>query len=68
MMRYLLTRATTVAVAVVLAACTTVDSDVARLVSPTSSALSAAQSWGPETPNFNLQVVLRGDPNGFGLV
>ena len=23
-------------------------------------------SWGPETPNFNLEVVLRGD--GFGLV
>jgi len=26
----------------------------------------AAQPWGPETPNFNLEVVLRGD--GFGLV
>jgi hypothetical protein len=28
---------------------------------PTPSA-----SWGPETPNFNLEVILRGD--GFGLV
>ena len=25
-----------------------------------------AQSWGPETPNFNLEVILRGD--GFGHV
>jgi len=29
-------------------------------------AFDAAQPWGPETPNFNLEVVLRGD--GFGLV
>ena len=33
-----------------------------RLLAPTQS----SQSWGPETPNFNLEVVLRGD--GFGLV
>jgi hypothetical protein len=26
----------------------------------------SAEAWGPETPNFNLQVVLRGQ--GFGLV
>jgi len=32
---------------------------------PTGSALADA-SWGPETPNFNLEVVLRGQ--GFGLV
>jgi hypothetical protein len=25
------------------------------------------QAWGPETPNFNLEVILRGD-SGFGLV
>lgn len=32
-------------------------------------ALSAGP-WGPETPNFNLEVILRpvGDGNGFGLV
>ena len=29
-------------------------------------ASAPAVAWGPETPNFNLQVVLRGD--GFGLV
>jgi hypothetical protein len=30
----------------------------------------AAPPWGPETPNFNLQVILRpvGDGSGFGLV
>jgi hypothetical protein len=27
---------------------------------------NALTSWGPETPNFNLQVILRGE--GFGLV
>lgn len=27
---------------------------------------SQSKAWGPETPNFNLEVVLRGD--GFGLV
>lgn len=40
-------------------------------VLPTSPAMlgsapTAAAAWGPETPNFNLEVVLRGD--GFGLV
>ena len=29
-------------------------------------ASAAAMAWGPETPNFNLEVVLRGE--GFGLV
>jgi hypothetical protein len=28
----------------------------------------AGQPWGPETPNFNLEVLLRGDDGGFGLV
>lgn len=26
------------------------------------------EAWGPETPNFNLEVVLRNDAAGFGLV
>ncbi|MGH7612868.1 MAG: hypothetical protein ACREMW_02340 [Gemmatimonadales bacterium] len=25
-------------------------------------------AWGPETPNFNLEVILRGTDGGFGLV
>lgn len=38
------------------------------LVLMSSSAMAQQQGppWGPETPNFNLEVVLRGD--GFGLV
>ena len=40
------------------------------LLSLSSSAAAQAQQagppWGPETPNFNLEVILRGE--GFGLV
>jgi hypothetical protein len=28
----------------------------------------AIASWGPETPPFNLEVILRGESGGFGLV
>lgn len=34
--------------------------------SATDLPMAASVSWGPETPKFNLEVVLRG--NGFGLV
>ena len=67
-MHCLFTRATIVVFAAALAACTTVDSDATRLVSPTSSSRTVTPPWGPETPKFNLEVVLRGDPDGFGLV
>ena len=48
----------------------------ALLATVTATAATAAQAdpggWGPETPNFNLQVVLRptasGPEKGFGLV
>lgn len=49
----------------------------ALLTTLTAAAAAAAQAdvgppWGPETPNFNLEVVLRpaagGPDNGFGLV
>lgn len=33
----------------------------------TEGATVAARAWGPETPPFNIEVVLRGDP-GFGHV
>ena len=33
----------------------------------TGAGAVTALGWGPETPNFNLEVVLRGD-SGFGLV
>ena len=34
--------------------------------SRTAGAALSANSWGPETPHFNLEVILRGE--GFGLV
>jgi hypothetical protein len=39
-------------------------------VAGAASGDNAAPPWGPETPNFNLQVILRpvGDGSGFGLV
>jgi hypothetical protein len=48
-----------------LAACS--DDRVTSPVERASSVRSAA-SWGPESPPFNLEAVLRGDDGGFGLV
>jgi len=48
---------------IALAGCGTDTTAPTRLVAPRQSSSS---QWGPETPNFNLEVVLRGD--GFGLV
>ena len=51
--------------ALLLAACET-PTELSQASSP-SAALS--ESWGPETPNFNLQVILRSPGgSGFGLV
>jgi hypothetical protein len=45
---------------------------LATLAASAASAQTAAGGWGPETPNFNLEAVLRpavgGPDNGFGLV
>src|SRR6476646_3601168 len=51
--------------ALLIGACGT---DGSAPTSPASSSSPelAASPWGPETPNFNLEVILRGD--GFGLV
>jgi hypothetical protein len=46
---------------IALAGCGTDNTAPTRLLAPRQS-----NQWGPETPNFNLEVVLRGD--GFGLV
>jgi hypothetical protein len=46
---------------IVLAGCSDATSTPTGLLAP-----SQRSEWGPETPNFNLEVVLRGD--GFGLV
>lgn len=48
---------------VTLTACSTDTTTPTTLLAPTQS---SSNQWGPETPNFNLEVVLRGD--GFGLV
>jgi len=56
-MRTALTRVLPLALALAMAAC--------AADRPTSPSLSAS-AWGPENPQFNLQVVLRGQ--GFGLV
>jgi len=55
-----------------LAACSapgspTTPSGNSLLAGATGGSPVTAQAWGPETPNFNLEVVLTGDP-GFGLI
>src|SRR5438067_9778789 len=56
----------TPAVALALGACSDPQRSPTELAATGGPAFDAAQPWGPETPNFNLEVVLRGD--GFGLV
>ena len=58
-----------VAMGVIAAGCS--DAPASPTTPTTPSALAgegsaAAASWGPETPNFNLEVILRGE--GFGHV
>jgi len=42
------------------------DSVVGPPEPPFAATVAGGQPWGPETPNVNLEVILRGD--GFGLV
>ncbi len=56
----------TSAVALALGACSDPQRSPTAFAATGGPAFDAAQPWGPETPNFNLEVVLRGD--GFGLV
>lgn len=55
-----------VSAALLSAACTDATSPVSRALAGPAGSSAAAMAWGPETPHFNLEVVLRGD--GFGLV
>src|SRR5437870_3212580 len=55
----------TSAVALALGACSDPQRSPTELAATGGPAFDATQPWGPETPNFNLEVVLRGD--GFGL-
>jgi hypothetical protein len=50
----------------VLAGCATNDATTAPVASQPQLDLQSAPSWGPESPPFNSEIVLRGD--GFGLV
>lgn len=56
----------TPAVALALGACSDPQRSPTEPAATGAPVFDAAQPWGPETPNFNLEVVLRGD--GFGLV
>lgn len=50
----------------VLAGCTANEATTAPVVAEPRLDLQSAPSWGPESPPFNDEIVLRGD--GFGLV
>ena len=54
-----------VMVVIVLGACQKLPSSPSK-ADGRGAAAGTDASWGPESPNFNLQVILRGD--GFGLV
>ena len=43
-------------------------SEVSKLDDPTTSAATLDKSPTPATPNFNLEVILRGEEGAFGLV
>lgn len=63
------TAAAAISLAILLSACTdtSVSPTASVAVSGTGSAVAqSGPTWGPETPNFNLQVILRGE--GFGHV
>lgn len=64
-MRQLGTLTFVAATAALLAACS--ESPSAPLAAPLGTG-PRLQMWGPETPTFNLEVVLRGDAGAFGLV
>ena len=54
------------AVALLAGACSDPKLGPSALAAAGKPVFAAGQPWGPETPHFNLEVVLRGD--GFGLV
>lgn len=64
-MRHLGKRSLLAAAAALLVACS--ESPSAPLAATLETG-PTFQMWGPETPSFNLEVVLRGDGGAFGLV
>ena len=66
-MRVMRTVTLSVSAALISAACARAPTSPASpAIVGRTGASAAAMAWGPETPNFNLEVVLRGQ--GFGLV
>ena len=64
-MRFIKTNRATLVLIAFFSACSaapTTAVEIARTLAPAGS----ANAWGPESPGFNLEAVLRGD--GFGLV
>ena len=57
-----------IVMATTLGACEHPTSSVAPSAVASVGSEPARQAWGPETPHFNLEVVLRGDNGAFGLV
>jgi hypothetical protein len=52
---------------VILVGCNAPGNPIGPSAGASGGGAITAQTWGPETPNFNLEVVLMGD-SGFGLV
>lgn len=52
----------------VLAACASEGASPITAPVELSPSSDASAAWGPETPPFNLEAVLRGEDGGFGLV
>lgn len=65
-MHYRLTHLAIAAAALLLAACSADRSGPAEPATRAARTADVVPPWGPETPQFNLEVILRGD--GFGLV
>jgi hypothetical protein len=65
-MRFVCTLSFASAFAFLAGACSDPKLGPSALAAAGKPVFAAGQPWGPETPNFNLEIVLRGD--GFGLV
>lgn len=55
-----------IVLASIVAGCESLPASPSAPSASASPASTTGQSWGPETPNFNLEVILRGE--GFGHV
>jgi hypothetical protein len=58
----------TIVTGLLLVACTSNPSDPATASVAAGTPGLTANAWGPETPPFNFEAILRNDQGGFGLV